>query len=71
MEPGLTNTTAWYLVADPAKYDGLAMAYLNGQTAPTVESREAWNTLSTEYRLTWAIDAKVIEHRSWFRNAGA
>jgi len=71
VEPGLSNVASWFLIADPAKSDGLALSYLGGQSAPTVESREDWSTLSTSYRLVWSLDARIIEHRSWFRNPGA
>jgi hypothetical protein len=70
-EPGLTNATAWYLVGDPRSFDGLAHAFLDGQSGPRVESRIGWETLGAELRLTWAVDAKFVEHASWYRNAGA
>jgi hypothetical protein len=71
VEPGLTSATGWYLVADPSRYDGLAHAFLDGQRSPRVETRAGWNTLGTEMRLVWALDAKFIETATWFRNAGA
>ncbi|MGY6697869.1 MAG: phage major capsid protein [Roseinatronobacter sp.] len=71
VEPGLTSATAWYLVADPARYDGLAHAFLDGQRAPRIETRPGWNTLGLEMRLVWALDAKFIETATWYRNAGA
>lgn len=70
-EPGLTNATAWYLLADPARSQGLTYAYLEGQASPRVETREGWNTLGMEFRLVWAIGAAFIETASWYRNAGA
>lgn len=70
VEPGLTDPEAWYLVADPARYDGLAHAFLDGQRAPRVESRPAWETLGLQFRLVWALDARFIGTASWFRNEG-
>ena len=70
-EPGLTDSGAWYLAADPRSYDGLAVALLDGQTAPRVESRPGWETLGVELRLVWALDAKAVAHESWYRNEGA
>ncbi len=71
VEPGLTSATAWYLIANPTRYDGLAHAFLDGQRSPRVETRAGWNTLGTEMRLVWALDAKFIETATWFKNAGA
>ncbi len=71
VEPGLTNATAWYLVADPARAKGLSYAYLDGQRAPTIETQSGWNTLGMDFRLTWALGEAFVETASWFRNAGA
>lgn len=70
VEPGLTSAIARYLLADPTRYDGLTFAYLEGQSAPSVETRDGWNTLGMEYRLVWAVGAAFIETASWYRNAG-
>jgi ATP-dependent protease ClpP protease subunit len=70
VEPGLTGN-AWYLVADPSTVDGLAYTYLNGQSAPQVESRMGWETLGMEIRVWLPFDAKFVQPRSWYRNAGA
>ncbi len=69
-EPGLTNTTAWYLLADPARARGLTFAFLEGQASPRVETKEGWQTLGVEFRLVWAIGAAFIETASWYRNSG-
>lgn len=71
VEPGLTSSTAWYLIADPGRYEGLTWATLDGMDAPRVESRPGWNTLGMEFRVTWAIDAAFTETATWYRNAGA
>lgn len=69
VEPGIT--TGWYLAADPARHDGLAHAFLDGMTSPEVQTREGWDTLGFEWRLVWALDAKFIGTRGWYRNPGA
>lgn len=70
VEPGLANGKAWYLVANPARYDGLAHAFLEGNSGPRVETRPGWTTLGLEMRLIWALDARFIEYRTWYRNPG-
>lgn len=67
VEPGLSDPGAWYLVADPARFDGLAHAFLDGQRAPRIETRPGWETLGMQMRLTWALDARFIETATWFR----
>lgn len=71
VEAGLTDPKAWYLIADPAKHDGHAHAFLEGRSAPSVESREGWNNLGLEFRLVWALDARFVSYSSWFKNPGA
>jgi len=71
IEPGLTSTTAWYLLGNPTITDGLTHAFLSGQSTPKVESRTGWETLGMDFRLVWALDAKFIETATWFRNPGA
>jgi hypothetical protein len=71
VEPGFTSATAWYVCADPSRYDGLAHAFLDGQAAPRIESRAGWNTLGIEFRSVWTLDAKFVETATWYRNAGA
>ena len=71
VEVGLPSATAWYLIGNPADVDGLAHSYLDGQSAPRVETKAGWETLGMEFRLTWALDAKFVDWRSWYRNPGA
>jgi hypothetical protein len=71
VEPGLTSATAWYVAADPSRYDGLAHAFLDGGAAPRIESRAGWETLGIEFRSVWTLDAKFVETATWYRNAGA
>ncbi|OYU40810.1 MAG: hypothetical protein CFE33_01605 [Pseudorhodobacter sp. PARRP1] len=70
-EAGLTSATAWYLVADPLADEGLCYAYLDGQEAPSVESKDAWNRLGMDFRITWALGAAFHGWRGWYKNAGA
>lgn len=70
-DPGLTNATAWYLLGNPAAAQGLTYAYLDGASSPRVETRDGWDTLGMEFRLSWAVGAAFVETQSWYRNAGA
>lgn len=71
VEVGLTDPLAWYLIGDPAKTDGLAHSFLEGQRTPRVETKPGWETLGTEFRLVWALDARFVSYASWYKNPGA
>jgi ATP-dependent protease ClpP protease subunit len=71
VEPGLGSGNAWYLLGDPARFDGLAYSYLAGQRGPTVETRMGWESLGMEIRVTMPFDAKFVARSAWWRNAGA
>lgn len=71
VEPGLTSTTGWYLIGDPAAYEGLTVATLEGLEGPSIQTRPAWNTLGLEMRLVWALDARFVETATWYFNPGA
>lgn len=70
-EPGLTNLTAWYVVADPGMTDGLVMAYLSGESGPRIEAKDGWETLGMEFRLVWSIGSAFHGWQGWYRNPGA
>jgi HK97 family phage prohead protease len=61
----------WYLFADPGMVPVLEHAYLNGVGGPTVEMRQAWNTLGQEFRVYMDFGAGVVDHRGAFKNPGA
>jgi ATP-dependent protease ClpP protease subunit len=71
VEPGLGTSVGWYLIGNPAVFDGLAYSYLDGQSSPRVESRAGWETLGMEFRVTMSFDARFVEAVTWYRNPGA
>jgi hypothetical protein len=71
VEPRLTSTTRWYLVADPALIDGLEYAYLAGATGPQVESQAGFRIDGVEIKVRLDFGAGFVDHRSWYTNAGA
>jgi len=71
VEVGLTDPLAWYLIGNPASTDGLAYSFLDGQRTPRIETQLGWNTLGTEFRLVWSLDARFVNFASWYRNPGA
>jgi hypothetical protein len=71
VDPRLADVDAWFVVADPGRFDGLAHAFLNGQRRPRIESREGWDRLGMEWRLIWPMAARFVSPYSWFKNPGA
>ena len=57
---------AWYALPSPAAYDGLALITMDDMPTPRIESREAWNTFATEWRLQWPMAASWLKP-VWFR----
>jgi hypothetical protein len=71
VEAGLTDAAAWYIAADPARFDGLVWATKDDMPTPVVETKPGWTTLGLEFRLVWALDATFIETATWYKNPGA
>ena len=71
VEPRLSNTTRWYVTADPAEIDGLEYAYLAGGEGPQVESKSGWDVDGVEIRVILDYGAGFIDHRGWYANPGA
>lgn len=65
-----TSATAWYLVADPALIDTIEYAYLEGQTAPYLETRTGFEIDGMEFKVRHDFGAGIVEHRGMWKNAG-
>ena len=65
------SPTAWFLFASPAQIDTFAYAYLEGQTAPFIESRLGFDIDGVEIKARHDFGAGWIDHRGAWRNAGA
>ena len=72
----LTGNSAayWYLLADPAQYPALEIAYLNGNQTPTVEYfglESQADTLGMTWRIFWDFGVATAEWRAGVKLAGA
>lgn len=70
VEPRLTSATRWYMVADPAQFDGLEYSYLEGAPGPQIESRQGWDTLGVEIRIFEDFGCGFVDWRGWYMNPG-
>jgi hypothetical protein len=71
VEPRLTSTTRWYVVANPATIDGLEYAYLAGAPGPQVESQAGFRVDGIEIRIRLDFGCGFVDWRGWYSNAGA
>jgi len=70
VEPRLAGK-AWFISADPAVADGLVYAHLAGEPGPQIEHRYGFDIDGLEMKVRLDFGAAFIDHRSWYKNAGA
>lgn len=65
------STTQYYLVANPAMFDTIEVAYLDGVETPFLEQQQGWNIDGTSFKVRIDAGVKALDHRTMARNAGA
>lgn len=66
------TSTRWFLLADPMELAAFAVAYLNGQRNPTIESSELdFNKLGMQFRIFWDFNFGVESTQGVVKMAGA
>lgn len=71
VEPRFSSAAAWYLAAAPGEIDGLEYAYLEGAPGPQIESRNGFEVDGVQIKVRLDFGAGFVDHRGWYRNAGA
>lgn len=71
VEPRLTDTSAWYVAADPATIDGLEYAYLEGAPGPQVETRQGFEVDGVQMKIRLDFGCGWTDYRGWYRNDGS
>ena len=66
----LTDTYAWYLVADASQHDTIDVTYLNGVETPRLETRQGFEVDGIEYKVAFDVGVDAIDFRGIFKNAG-
>lgn len=62
---------SWRLFADPALFPVLELAYLEGRTAPEIESFDTVTTLGITFRVVFDFSPAVVNWRGAYLNPGA
>ena len=70
VEPRLTGN-GWFIFGDPSSAPVLEYAYLSSAQGPQLSSRDGWDVLGREFRITLDFGAGATDHRGAYRNAGA
>lgn len=70
VEPRITDDR-FYVFADPAALPCLEYAYLSSAQGPQMASREGWDVLGMEYRVTLDFGAGAVDWRGAYLNPGA
>ncbi len=66
------SSTLWYMLADPAVRAAIAVAFLNGQKTPTIESSQTeFDTLGMQWRAFHDFGVGMEETTAAVNNAGA
>lgn len=69
IEPRITDYS-WYVFADPAQLAVLEYAYLSSAQGPQISSREGWDVLGTEFRVTLDFGCGALDWRGAYRDPG-
>lgn len=65
------DTAAWYLAADPSMHDTIEVAYLNGNSNPTLEQRDGFNVDGVEFKVRIDAGVKDLDFRGLYKSTGS
>ena len=61
---GWTNSTNWFMIADPAMFDCIEVVFLNGVETPYLEQRDGFTIDGTEYKVRLDFGAAPLDWRT-------
>lgn len=70
VDPRLTDPKAWYVWSDPAKMEGIEVAYLAGQPGVQIESRVGFSVDGMQVKARLDFGGGWIDHRGAYYNPG-
>lgn len=63
-----TSASVWYGAANPNIHDTIEVAYLDGNTAPTLEQQGGWTVDGVEFKVRMDAGVKPLDHRAMAKN---
>ena len=62
------SASNWYGAANPAMFDTIEVAYLDGVKTPTLEQERGWNVDGTEFKVRLDAGVKALDFRTMAKN---
>lgn len=61
----------WYLAADPAAFDTIEVAYLDGDSEPFLDQQDGWTVDGTEFKVRIDAGVSPLAYQGLYSNPGA
>ena len=65
------STTAWYLLADPNRFDTVEVAFVDGIAEPYLREETEWDTRGVEWVVGVDFGVAALDFRGMYKHAGA
>ena len=65
------STTAWYLAADPVRFDTVEVAFVDGIAEPYLKEDQEWDTRGVEWVVGVDFGVAALDFRGMYKHAGA
>lgn len=65
------GTVAWYLLGDQNMHDTMEVGFVQGASAPYLESRDGWTVDGVEYKVRLDFGVSALDYRAMYRKKGA
>ncbi len=62
---------AWFLAADPSRFDTIEVSYLDGIALPFLDQQDGWSVDGTEFKVRLDAAAKALAWEGLYKNAGS
>lgn len=66
-----TSTLSWYLAANPAMFDTIEVAYLDGNDQPWLEQQAGWTVDGVDLKVRMDAGVAPLDFRTLYKNPGA
>lgn len=66
-----SSSAAFYMAANPAMFDGIEVAYLDGNETPFLDQQNGWNVDGTEFKVRIDAGVKALDFKTLAKSTGA